>query len=84
MKLGVYSLQKVLFSGDAQSVNCKTAMGEITILDHHLPLISVLERGTMKIIDKNNEEHYIPVSNGFLEMRSGNELKILVEQEKHA
>ena len=80
MKLGIYSLQKVLFQGEAESVNCKTVAGEITILDHHLPLISILEKGTMKIVDKNKEEHYIPVSAGFIEVRSGNEARFLVEQ----
>lgn len=80
MKLGVYSLQKVLFKGDALSVNCNTKAGEITILDDHEPLISILERGTMKIVDENKKEWYIPVSSGFLEVRSGNQAKILVEE----
>ncbi len=80
MKLGVYSLQKVLFQGDASEVNCKTRMGEITILDHHRPLISLLAPGTMKIIDNARKEHYIPVNSGFLEVRSGNEARFLVEE----
>ncbi|MGC9968747.1 MAG: hypothetical protein ABSC29_03415 [Minisyncoccia bacterium] len=82
MTLGVYSLQKVLYQGEASLVNCATRNGEITILDHHRPLISVLARGTMKIVDKEQKEHYIPVSSGFLEVRSGNEARFLVEEEK--
>lgn len=82
MKLGVYSLKKVLFEGDAMSVNCTTRSGEITILDHHEPLISVLERGTMTIVDKHGERHYIPISSGFLEVDSGSQAKILVEGSK--
>ncbi len=82
MTLGVYSLQKVLYQGEAVSVNCATRNGEITILDHHRPLISVLAPGTMKIVDKNQKEYYIPVSSGFLEIRAGNEAKFLVEEEK--
>ena len=80
MTLGVYSLQKVLYQGEAASVNCKTRMGEITILDHHRPLISILAPGVMKIIDKEQKEHYIPVSSGFLEVRSGNEARFLMEE----
>ena len=80
MKLGIYSLQKVLFQGDAKSINCPTASGEITILDHHLPLISLLKAGTIKIIDNSNVEHYVPVSGGLLEVRIGNEAKFLVEE----
>jgi len=81
MKLGIYSLQKVLYQGEAVSVNCRTSVGEITILDHHLPLISVLERGTIKIVDRSQQEHFIPVSAGFLEVRSGNELRCLVDED---
>jgi F-type H+-transporting ATPase subunit epsilon len=80
MKLGIYSLKKVLFQGDAKSVNCNTRMGEITILDNHEPLISILEKGTMTIVDVAGEKHYIPVNSGFLEVDSGSHAKILVEE----
>lgn len=80
MQLGVYSLDKVLFHGEAAEVNCKTARGEITILDHHAPLISILAKGIMKIVDKDRKAHYIPVSSGFLEVRGGNDVKFLVEE----
>jgi len=80
MQLGVYSLEKVLYHGDAVSVNCRTATGEITILDHHRPLISILKKGVMKIVDKNEKEHYINVSSGFLNVSKGNRMKILIEE----
>jgi F-type H+-transporting ATPase subunit epsilon len=82
MKLGVYSLQKVLFQGDATSVNCNTRSGEITILDRHEPLISILEKGTIKIIDVSGQEFYIPVKSGFLEVDSGSQAKIMVEEDR--
>ena len=81
MYIGVYSLQKVLYQGDIESVNCQTMTGEITILNHHRPLISILKKGVMKIIDVNKKEWYIPVSSGFLEVRSGDEAKFLIEEE---
>lgn len=80
MHVGVYSLEKVLFQGEASEVNCNTRMGQITILNHHEPLISILAPGTMKIIDQNGKEWYIPVSSGFLEVNSRNQLKLLVEE----
>ena len=82
MTVGVYSLQKVLFQGEAREINCNTKLGEITILNHHEPLISILEKGTMKIVDENNKEWYIPVSSGFLEVNSRNQAKILVEEDR--
>jgi F-type H+-transporting ATPase subunit epsilon len=80
MKLGVYSLKKVLFQGDAKSVNCNTRSGEITVLDNHEPLISILEKGTMTIVDGEGKKVFIPVSSGFLEVDSGSQAKILVEE----
>ncbi len=80
MKLGIYSLKKTLFEGEVREVNCRTKVGEITILDHHEPLISIIEKGVIKIVDKNEKEVYINASSGFLEVRSTNEAKLLVEE----
>lgn len=82
MTLGVYSLEKVLFQGEASEVNCNTKMGEITILDKHEPLISVLAPGTIKVVDENKKEWYIPVSSGFLEVRADSKVRFLVEEER--
>ncbi|MDR3582034.1 MAG: F0F1 ATP synthase subunit epsilon [Candidatus Pacebacteria bacterium] len=81
MKLGVYSLQKVLFRGDAKSVNCNTRSGEITFLDHHEPLISILGKGVITIADANGEDHYIQARSGFLEIGADNQAKMLIEEE---
>jgi len=80
MNLGVYSLQKVLFEGDAREINCRTKSGEITILDHHEPLISILDKGVIKIVDNNQKAMYINASSGFLEVNSRNQAKLLVEE----
>ena len=71
MKLGVYSLKKVLFQGDAKSVNCNTRSGEITILDNHEPLISILEKGTMTIVDGEGKEVSSPSAPDFWKLIRG-------------
>lgn len=80
MKLSIYSLKKTLYAGEAVSVNCKTASGEITVLDHHQPLISVLPKGIVKVTDVAQKDHYFEVSSGFLEMRDTNDMRMLVEE----
>lgn len=82
MHIGVYSLRKVLYEGSVESVNCKTVNGEITILEHHRPLISILSKGIIKIVDKEKNEHYVRVASGLLEVRTGDEAKFLVEEAK--
>ena len=80
MKLSVYSLKNILFQGEALSLNCKTTEGEITVLDHHEPLITVLSGGPVKIIDADEKEHFFEIKSGFLEVRPGNEARCIVEQ----
>lgn len=70
MQISIYSLKKILFQGEAKSLTCPTLSGEITILDHHHPLISVLKKGVIHVIDKNEKIHYINASSGFLEVQN--------------
>jgi len=79
MKLSVYSLKKVLFQGEAELFNCKTAMGEITILDNHEPLIGVLTKGTIRLKDEKGQEHFFEVTSGFLEVLKTNEVRAIVD-----
>jgi len=80
MKVSVYSLKKVLFEGEAQAVNCQTVGGEITILDFHRPLISMLKAGPLRVTDTGQKDHYFPIVSGFLEVDGGNRAKLLVEE----
>jgi len=80
MKLSIYSLKKVLYQGEAVSVNCKTAAGEITVLDHHRPLLSLLQKGVLKILDGKKQEHFLPVKSGFLEVNKNNQVRMLIDE----
>lgn len=80
MRVGIYSLQKVLFQGEAESVNCKTAAGEITILDYHRPMLGMLEPGVVKVVGAGKKEHYVQVAGGFLEVKQTNESRFIVDQ----
>ena len=87
MKVSIYSLKKILFQGEAQLLNCKTMAGEITILDNHTSLITVLTAGIIKIIENPSansgqaqKEHFFPIKSGFLEVRTGNEVRCIIEE----
>lgn len=79
MKLSVYSLKKVLFQGTATLLNCKTAAGELTILDHHHPLIGIITEGIIRINDIEGKEHFLPVKIGLLDVRPENEVRCIIE-----
>ena len=80
MKLSIYSLKNILFQGSASLLNCQTMMGEITILDNHETLISVLSAGVIRIVDEGKKEQFFPINSGFLEVKPGNEVRCIVEQ----
>ncbi len=80
MKLNIYSLKKALYHGDAAAVNCKTAAGEITVLDHHRPLISTLPKGVVKVTDSDQKDHFFEIASGFLEVGDSNNMRLLVEE----
>jgi len=79
MKLSVYSLKNILFQGEAISLNVKTVMGEITVLDNHETLITVLASGVVKVVDENKKEQFFEITSGFLEVRPNNEVRCIVE-----
>lgn len=79
MKLSVYSLKKILFQGQAELLNCRTALGEITVLDNHETFIGVLKTGVMKIVDTAKNNHFFEIKSGFLEVRRNNEVRCIVE-----
>ena len=80
MNVSIRSLQKgILFDGEAISVNAKTTVGEITVLDHHRPLISILQKGNIVVSDGAGKKNNFATMSGFLEMNDANMLTALID-----
>ncbi|OGH64208.1 MAG: ATP synthase F1 subunit epsilon [Candidatus Magasanikbacteria bacterium RIFCSPHIGHO2_01_FULL_41_23] len=71
------------FSGEVESVSLPTAMGEITVLSHHVPLIAVLASGEARI-KQGNETIFLSVSSGVIEIRPDNTVYVLAETAERA
>lgn len=80
MWLSIYSLKKVWYENEAAAVNCKTLCGEITVLDHHRPLITQLAGGVVKVTEKSGQTHYFNVRGGFLEINAENQARLLIDE----
>ncbi len=78
MYLKVVSLKGIEFEGQIKSLNIPTQSGEITVLDNHRPLISVLKSGLATITGINNEQKELEISSGFLEVDNNNHLNVLI------
>ena len=55
MKLAIHTIEKTLFDGDVKSLTLPTEAGEITVLENHLPLVTLIRPGPRKIIDKSGK-----------------------------
>ena len=60
--------EKVVYSDKVDEVVLPTVQGEIGILPNHIPLVSILKPGELRI-KKGKEEEYLAVSGGFIEVR---------------
>ena len=67
-KLELVTAERLVYSDDVSMVIAWGVEGQLSILPHHAPLITMLQPGEL-IIRKDDEESYLAVSGGFLEVR---------------
>lgn len=68
IKLEVVTAEKLLFSEDVTSVLAPGEDGQLGILPHHAPLMTILKPGEL-IVKRGSEELFLSVTGGFLEVR---------------
>ena len=67
-KLEIVTAEKMIFSDDVSAVIAWGMEGQLGILPHHAPLMTMLQPGDL-MIRKDKEEEYLAISGGFLEVR---------------
>lgn len=78
MLLTILSLNKVEYKEEVYGLNVKTKSGEITVLNGHRPLVTVLDKGTAYILTNDNKRVPIEIKSGFLEVDDRNRMNLLV------
>ncbi len=69
MRLTIHTIEATQFDRDVLSVTLPTEVGEITILEQHMPLVSLVKPGRIKIVEPSGREEIIQFeSHGFLEV----------------
>jgi F-type H+-transporting ATPase subunit epsilon len=76
LDVALVSPERILFSGEADMVVCRTSDGEIAFLTGHAPLVGALGIGTVRIKQADGEEVKAAVHGGFVEVRD-NRVSIL-------
>ncbi|MFH1032679.1 MAG: F0F1 ATP synthase subunit epsilon [Chloroflexota bacterium] len=68
IKLEVITAERLVYSDEVDIVIAPGVEGELGVLPHHTPLMTMLEPGEL-IVRKGGEETSLAVSGGFLEVR---------------
>lgn len=68
MNLTVVALDTVLYHGKFSSLTVPGTEGEMTILSHHMPLITVLSEGKITIRDQEEKEIVFEIRGGTAEI----------------
>lgn len=67
-KLEIVTAERMVYSDEVSAVVAWGVEGQLGILPHHAPLMTMLQPGDL-LIRKDKEEEYFAISGGFLEVR---------------
>jgi len=60
--------EKTVLKEKAKRVTLPTREGELTILPHHIPLVSIIKAGVIEIENEKGEIEVMSISGGFIEV----------------
>ncbi len=75
----VVSPDRILFSGEAEMVVCRTVDGEIAFLAEHTALIGALVPCVLRIVAEGGDEDVFAVGGGFVDV-GNNKVIVLADQ----
>jgi F-type H+-transporting ATPase subunit epsilon len=67
-RLEIVTVERLVYSHDVNMVIAWGVDGQLGILPHHAPLMTMLQPGEV-MVKKDQEESYLSVTGGFLEVR---------------
>lgn len=78
MKVEIINPDKTIFTGEAKLIQLPGKDGSFEILEKHAPLISVLAKGKVKLVDLKDEMQFFEIKGGVIEVLK-NKVLILAE-----
>ncbi len=84
LQVQVVSPERILWSGDAELVTCRTVEGgDITFLTGHAPFVGALETGKVTVRPDAGTDTHFAVHGGFVEV-SNDAVSLLTDVSEHA
>jgi len=71
--------ERVLFEEEIIQATLPTENGEVTILDHHIPIVSNLKAGVAELTRKDGSIEDVALSGGFVQVGEGGRITVLAD-----
>ena len=78
MHLEIITPDITLFEGDISLIQVPGIDGSMEMLNNHAPLISILAKGKIKIIDSEKNQQFFDIKGGVIEIQK-NKVIVLAE-----
>jgi F-type H+-transporting ATPase subunit epsilon len=82
LKIDIVTAERIVYSAEADAVIAPGVEGQLGILPHHAPLMTILEAGEL-VVRKGAQEEIMAISGGFLEVRPDHVI-VLADQAERA
>jgi F-type H+-transporting ATPase subunit epsilon len=82
LKIDIVTAERVVYSAEADVVIAPGVEGQLGILPHHAPLMTILQAGEL-VVRRGGEEDSLAISGGFLEVRPDHVI-VLADQAERA
>ena len=70
MKIEIITPEKKIFEGEIKSVRVPGKKGSFQVLKDHAPIISTLEKGSVGMVDQENNEIKYEINGGVIEVKA--------------
>jgi F-type H+-transporting ATPase subunit epsilon len=70
MKIEIITPDKKIFEGEIKSVRVPGKKGSFQVLKDHAPIISTLEKGSVWMVDQENNEIKYEINGGVIEVKA--------------
>jgi len=78
MRLEILTPEETLFDNEVLSVQVPGKSGKFEMLNNHMPIVSSLKKGIIKITNTDNQKQEVKINSGVIEMKE-NKIIILAE-----
>lgn len=64
MKVKIFKAEEIVYEGNAEKVTIPAQNGEMTILPHHISIVTNLQRGRLIVHKKDGEKFQTEINGG--------------------